>query len=57
MIFNLVKASAIIKKSSRLLLGWLFKPRQAVKDGQHSQGSTAGGMFGLLVAGDDAHRR
>ena len=56
MIFNLVKASTIIKKSSRLPLGWLVKPRQAV-NGRHSQGSTAGGMFGLLVAGDDAHRR
>ena len=57
MIFNLVKASTIIKKSSRLLLGWLFKPRQTVKDGQHSQGNPAGGMFGQLVSGDAKHKR
>lgn len=57
MIFNLAKATTIIKKSSRLPFGWLFKPRQAVKGGQHSHGSTAGGMFGLLVSGDDRRGR
>jgi len=60
MISNFTKLAAIIYKPGHLIFGWFItrqkNSRKAVAVNQQYKGSQAGGMFGLLVSNDDAHR-